>query len=179
MLNKPFTLIHKFDDAVEKLHLVEGGFQKHYNDKGNWTSGKIGVGRLLGTKYGISAARYPNEDIINLTKERAKYLYRRDYWDKYKCDEIPTLYRYFYFDCFVNHSPRAAVKIFQGALNDSGFDLKEDGILGNNTLNAIKTMKLKTENLRARRIAYFSELCINDPNNYVFLVGWINRVLSI
>ena len=37
----------------------EGGFQKNPNDHANWSSGKIGVGTLVGTKYGITALDLP------------------------------------------------------------------------------------------------------------------------
>ena len=41
------------------------------------------------TKYGISKKAYPNEDIANLTLERAKELFRRDYWKVCFCDILP------------------------------------------------------------------------------------------
>lgn len=39
------------------------------NDKGNWTGGRVGVGQLKGTKYGISAAAYLHLGIKSLTLE--------------------------------------------------------------------------------------------------------------
>ena len=37
----------------------EGGYSANPKDPGNWTGGKVGVGKLLGTKSGIAAASYP------------------------------------------------------------------------------------------------------------------------
>ena len=45
---------------------------------------------------------YPKEDIKNLTLERAKQLYKRDYWDKCRCDELPNAIRFHVFDVAVN-----------------------------------------------------------------------------
>ena len=43
------------------------------SDRGNWTSGVIGVGTLVGSKFGISAATYPTLDIPNLTRDGAAF----------------------------------------------------------------------------------------------------------
>ncbi len=63
-----------FGQAIAIVIAVhEGGFQKRADDPGNWTP----AGELKGTKYGISAHSFPNEDIENLTLNRAEELYRR------------------------------------------------------------------------------------------------------
>lgn len=54
------------------------------------------------TKYGISKRAYPNEDIPNLTLDRAHDLYRRDYWDKAGCDAFSWELALVTFDCAVN-----------------------------------------------------------------------------
>lgn len=54
------------------------------------------------TKYGISKRAYPNEDIKNLTPERALELYEKDYWDKCGCNELPYPYNVAVFDTAVN-----------------------------------------------------------------------------
>lgn len=59
------------------------------SDSGNWTGGKVGVGELKGSKYGVSAARYPTLDIANLTEDDAKAIFDRDYFTKFGCDRIP------------------------------------------------------------------------------------------
>lgn len=72
-----------FDQVFEIILRQEGGFQNSPADKGNWVNG-----RLVGTKYGISARSYPNLDIRNLTVEQAKAIYKRDYWDEIGGDNI-------------------------------------------------------------------------------------------
>jgi hypothetical protein len=68
---------------------IEGGFQNDPNDPGNWTGGAVGIGELKGTKYGISAASYPDLDIVNLTVPEASVIYERDYWRESGADELP------------------------------------------------------------------------------------------
>ena len=71
-----------FEQALAVVLGHEGGFCAERSDPGNWTGGAVGCGELRGTKFGISAAAYPAEDIANLTPEAAAAIYRRDYWDR-------------------------------------------------------------------------------------------------
>lgn len=66
-----------FEKVFATILQKEGGFQKDPNDRGNYANGK-----LIGTKYGISAAAYPTLDIPNLTIQQAKDIYYRDFWKK-------------------------------------------------------------------------------------------------
>lgn len=58
----------------------EGGFQKNPKDHANWSGGKIGVGTLIGTKYGITAVDMPGVNIEDLTPEQATEYYKEHYW---------------------------------------------------------------------------------------------------
>jgi lysozyme family protein len=66
-------------EALAQIFGHEGGFTQARTDRGNWTSGKIGVGYLKGTKFGVSAMSYPKLDIRNLTLDEAAAIYRRDF----------------------------------------------------------------------------------------------------
>ncbi|MDR8310384.1 secretion activator protein, partial [Acinetobacter baumannii] len=39
-----------FDLAIPIIFKHEGGYQAHPKDSGNWSSGKVGEGVLIGTK---------------------------------------------------------------------------------------------------------------------------------
>jgi len=65
------------DDLIQR---VEGGYSNDPDDPGNWSSGTVGVGTLIGTKYGISAAANSDVDIPNLTWPQAEDLYYARYW---------------------------------------------------------------------------------------------------
>lgn len=69
-----------FDRVMDFIAQWEGGYSDNELDPGNWTGGEVGLGVLKGTKYGISAASYPDLDIAHLTREEANAIYRRDYW---------------------------------------------------------------------------------------------------
>ena len=65
------------------------------------------------TNFGIAKRWYPDLDIKNLTEEEAAEIYKKDYWDKYKLDEIPENLQHIYFDMVVNMGVRNAGKIIQ------------------------------------------------------------------
>jgi hypothetical protein len=73
--------VNKFDKTMRFIYRWEGGLSMRREDDGNWTGGEVGVGELKGTKFGISAASYPELDIARLTKKDAEAIYRHDYWE--------------------------------------------------------------------------------------------------
>jgi lysozyme family protein len=151
---------------------IEGGFTDDPKDRGNWTTGVIGQGELRGTKYGISAMSYPQLDIKNLAFRDAVEIYRRDYWQRTGCDQLPQRLAIAVFDAAVNHGPKTAVRLLQESV-----DSTPDGIIGPNTLAAVRRMDqdvLIIEYLR-RRLDFFR--AIKTWN--IYGKGWTNRVLKL
>jgi lysozyme family protein len=91
-----------FDKALEVTLSQEAGYTDDPEDRGNWTSGKVGEGELKGTKYGISAMSYPHLDIKALTLVDAAAIYKRDYWDTLQADALPPATALVAFDICVN-----------------------------------------------------------------------------
>lgn len=148
-----------FDEAFERLRGHEGGYVNNPADPGGET------------KFGISKRAYPMEDIKNLTIERAKALYLRDYWGPSGCDGVPDGIKFDLFDMAVNSGVRAAVKALQKACGET-----EDGILGALTLQAVQSTP--STRLIARfngaRLALMADLT-DWP---AFGRGWARRIAS-
>lgn len=125
-----------FDQAFERLIGHERGLSMDPKDRGNWTGGAVGRGELKGTKYGISIAAHPGEDIQGMTLARAKQIYRRDYWGPAGCDAVPEQIKFDLFDMAVNAGVRPAIRALQKAVGET-----EDGILGPLTLQAVQSME--------------------------------------
>ena len=111
-----------FDKAFEHVIGVEGGYVNDPRDPGGETI------------YGITKRDHPDLWVngppsIEVAKER----YRSHYWHPVKADDLPWPLAMFVFDAAVNQGPGTAVKLLQKAANTI-----QDGILGNNTLAAIK-----------------------------------------
>ena len=111
-----------FNDIIEKVLQHEGGYVNDPNDLGGET------------KYGITKRFYPDLDIKNLTKDKAKEIYYEDYWLKNKVDKMPLHLQYIYFDMCINMGKRTAVKILQGSCIGKGKKIALDGGLGPNTM---------------------------------------------
>lgn len=159
-----------FDDAFAALIDHEGGFQKDPHDRGNWTGGNPGAGVLKGTKYGISAASYPGEDIANLTLERAKAIYARDYWAPAGCEVVPDVLRFALFDTAVNHGAKRAAQFLQRAVGAI-----DDGAIGPRTLLALGNFD--TYRVLARFYGHRLDAMNDNPEQWaVFGRGWAQRI---
>lgn len=150
-----------FDQAFERVIWHEGGYVDDPVDPGGET------------KFGISKRAYPGEDIANLTLERAKLIYRFDYWAPAGCDAVPDALRFALFDMAVNQGVKTAIKALQHAVHET-----EDGIIGPRTLQAIQSSdvgRLLFRFTAARLVAYTRA---PDPQWARFGRGWIRRVAA-
>jgi lysozyme family protein len=146
-----------FDDAFMAVIGAEGGYVNHPADPGGETM------------YGISKRSYPNEDIKNLTLARAKEIYKKDYWDAIKGDQLPYAVARLVFDCAVNMGVKTAIIIMQKCLGVS-----TDGLIGNVTLATAQAFEPArfTAHFNAARIDYYCML----PTFATFGKGWMHRV---
>lgn len=149
----------QFDEAFKRLIAHEGGFVDHPSDPGG------------ATNFGISQRSYPGEDIRGMTLERAKEIYRRDFWGAAGCDAVPDAVKFDLFDMAVNSGVSRAIKTLQRAVGAA-----EDGALGPMTLQAVQSMP--ASRLVARfngvRLAFMAGLT-NWP---AFSRGWALRIAS-
>lgn len=148
-----------FDTAFDKLLGHEGGLSNEPDDPGGLT------------RYGISHAAYPTEDIANLTLERAKTLAKRDYWGPAGCDVVPDAVRYPLFDLAYNSGVGRAVRLLQRTVGET-----EDGIIGPRTLQAINSMDpvRLAARLHGHRLMFLSETKLWPK----FGRGWTRRVAA-
>lgn len=153
-----------FDQAFAIVIGEEGGYVNDPNDPGGET------------KYGISKRAYPNEDIKNLTLDRAKVLYKADYWDKVRGDELPGCVATMVFDSAVNNGVSRAVRLLQMAAN-----VPADGAFGPGTMTAVKVFlagrpasALMVE-FQALRVVYMSQLW----NWNTYAKGWARRLVGL
>lgn len=140
-------------------------------DPGNWTGGEPGKGTLKGSKYGISAASYPGEDIANLTPERAKELYRRDFWGPAGCDAVPDGLKFDLFDMAVNSGKGNAVRTLQKAAG-----VGVDGVIGAQTLAAVSAMHPArlVARFNGARLLFMTDLRIWESQGK----GWARRIAN-
>ena len=168
-----------FAAVMVEIHKFEGGFTKDSRDPGNWTGGKVGSGKLLGTNMGIAANTYPKEDIPNLTKERAGELYRRDFWNPIRGDDLPAGVDYATMDGSVNSGKKRGVQWLQRAVGLTG--TAADGSVGPKTLDAVATRHRASGSVKvvkdmcAIRMGFLRGL----KTFTTFGKGWSRRVANV
>lgn len=158
-----------FETTFSRTIGHEGKFQANPKDRGNWTSGKEGVGELKGTKWGLAAMTYPHLDIANITLEQAKEIYYNDWWLKLKMERWPNVIKYQMFDAAFNHGTGRANQFLQFAAR-----VKDDGVIGPKTITAVNMTDPNDLVLRflAKRLRYFTEV----KTWAEFSRGWSLRV---
>ena len=163
---------HNFEPSFEAVIGHEGGLSLDREDRGNWTSGKIGVGKLNGTKYGVSAMAYPDLDIRNLTLQDAKDIYRRDYWNKARCDDLPPGLDYLTFDSGINHGVSRAGRFLQTAVG-----AKVDGQIGPATVaraSAVFDLSKAVSEFCVTRGLFYTEI----ETFQRYKLGWFRRLFE-
>jgi lysozyme family protein len=157
----------KFDEIIEGVLKHEGGYVNDPTDLGGETN------------YGITKRFYPDVDIKNLTKEGAKEIYKKDYWDKNKVDDLPDDLKHIYFDMCVNQGRGTAVKVLQRAINGKGGKIAVDGGFGPGTKGALAKYKPSVERVRCYRLKHYYDLVNKKPEQEKFLFGWYRRALEV
>ena len=154
-----------FNEIIDVVLHHEGGYVNDPKDPGGETN------------FGISKRAYPDVDMKTLTKESAKDIYKRDYWDRNHCGDLPDELRHVYFDMCVNMGRGRATKIMQETANTKGADLKVDAGMGPKTIGALKNIEL--ERVRAYRVKYYVNLIDRKPDLEKFYFGWFRRSLEV
>lgn len=148
-----------FDRAFERLIGHEGGYVNHPSDPGGET------------KYGITKRSYPNEDIRGMTLERAKAIYRRDFWGAAGCDAVADAAKFDLFDMAVNSGVKTAIKTLQRAVGAA-----PDGVIGPMTMQAISNMPgpRLVARFNGARLQFMTDLHTWDD----FGKGWARRIAA-
>jgi len=83
------------------------------------------------TVFGIARKWHPNVTPWPPTLEQAIAIYKREYWDRWRCGELPFPLDVALFDAVVNQKTPDVVQEFQLALK-----VEPDGIVGDDTVFA-------------------------------------------
>jgi lysozyme family protein len=159
------------DNWEQSLSLVlknEGGFSNDPRDPGGATN--FGVTKKVWEMWvGHSVSV---NDIRNLTIDEISPLYKQEYWDKVKGDDLPYGVDYVVFDLCVNSGVSRAIKILQDCLS-----VTVDGQIGPVTLAAVKDANPRTlcMDICEKRLAFLQSL----PTWSTFGAGWNARVVRV
>ena len=174
----------QFHDALNFVLKNEGGIADDPNDNGKTTNKGISL-RFLRTlseeklrKYGIFET--PTSDtVLGLSDDQIIKIYEGEFWDDAPFEKIQgQLLCNRVFDMCVNSGLGTGIKCLQLALKPLLKDeIKVDGILGKETLNAVNSnpeswIITAFRNERARE---YKEICESHPEKKRYLNDWLTR----
>lgn len=157
-----------FDLSLEHVLVHEGGWANHPRDPGGATMKGVTLATFR-RHYGSNKTK---RDLRNITDAQLKKIYRRGYWDKCKCDELPAGVDYAVFDAAVNSGPGRSAKWLQAAVG-----AKQDGGIGPNTLERVDEHNpiLVLDDICDRRLVFLQGL----DTWSTFGGGWGRRVEGV
>lgn len=122
------------------------------------------------TRWGISKRSFPREDIKTLSRAKAVELYRANYWEPLRPDELPISLAIVLFDTAVNQGVATAVRLLQKACG-----VAQDGVMGPNTIAAANRMKDSVARFSAERAIRYA----STANFDVYARGWLRRAFVV
>ena len=121
-----------FNECLELLLSHEGGYVNHPKDPGGMTN--LGVTKRV---YDAWIGRESTEqEMRDLTPTDVGPIYKKNYWDKVKGDDLPSGVDWCAFDWAVNSGPGRPAKAIQRAVGATA-----DGAIGPNTLKMVADKK--------------------------------------
>ena len=154
----------EFDRAFTRLLGHEGGFVDHPSDPGGAT--RWGVTERVARANGYAG------HMRDFPEVAARHIYRREYWQAVRADELPPALRYAVFDAAVNSGVRQSVLWLQRAIG-----AHEDGRIGPQTLTMARAAHpdFVLRRLLAQRLRFMTDL----PTWPAFGRGWARRVADL
>ncbi len=119
--------VQNFEKSLGLVLKHEGGYVDHPRDPGGATNKGVTIG-TLGDWLGRKATK---EEVRNISDETVAAIYKRNYWDKVRGNDLPAGFDYVAFDGGVNSGPSRGVRWLQ-----KGLKVSADGRIGPQTMDA-------------------------------------------
>jgi len=163
---------HNFAECLGITLRHEGGFVSHPKDPG----GSTNKGVTLAT-FSLYLGRKASVDELKMISDtQLCEIYRKQYWDKVRGDDLPGGLDFCVFDFAVNSGPGRAAKMLQALVG-----AEADGSIGHKTVAAVldyvsrETLPKVIEQYQAKRLHYLQAL----PHWETFGRGWGRRVNEV
>lgn len=160
----------EFARSLPKVLVHEGGWSNHPDDPGGATM--KGVTQAVYDEWRVKNKK-PKQSVKFISTPELNAIYRQNYWDKVKGDDLPPGISYVVFDGAVNSGPSRSVKWLQKALG-----VNDDGIIGPKTIAAAKDYPNKdmlVDRICDRRLSFLQGLSTWPT----FGKGWSSRVAGV
>jgi lysozyme family protein len=156
--------IKNFDTCLEMLLSHEGGFVNHPSDPGGMTN--LGVTKAVLDAYRGTVST--EAQMRALTAVEVAPIYKKNYWDKAKCDDLPSGVDWSVMDWGVNSGTSRAAKALQRIIG-----VTADGGIGPMSLQAVANFEPReiVDKMYSVRQRFYEEL----STFATFGKGWTRR----
>lgn len=164
-----------FERSLSAVLAHEGGYVDHPKDPGGATNMGITHKTLALWRKVTPYWDLPKSEIKALKRSEAAAIYRANYWDKIKGDDLPSGLDYAVMDYAVNSGPGRAAKALQRLVG-----VAEDGQIGPDTLREVAAVH--PDNLASLIAAYCDgrmAFLRGLPTFPTFGKGWTSRVTGV
>tara|TARA_Y100000004_G_C8954346_1_gene430098 strand:+ start:54 stop:578 length:525 start_codon:yes stop_codon:yes gene_type:complete len=157
-------MLENFVTSLETVLKHEGGYVDHPKDPGGRTN--MGITQAVYEKY--LNRTVTEEEMKNIKIGDVRIIYKENYWDKVKGDDLPSGVDFCVFDWAVNSGVSRASKALQKIIG-----AKADGVIGPNTLKAVESADSEViiQQLTEAREDFYKRLSTFDT----FGKGWLSR----
>tara|TARA_R100001082_G_scaffold40508_1_gene21450 strand:- start:4886 stop:5419 length:534 start_codon:yes stop_codon:yes gene_type:complete len=157
-------MLENFAKSIEAVLEHEGGYVDHPKDPGGRTN--MGITQAVYEKY--LKRSVTEEEMKNIKIGDVHIIYKNNYWDRVKGDDLPSGVDFCVFDWAVNSGVSRSSKALQSILG-----VTADGAIGPNTLKAVNAANTPEliEQLTKAREDFYKKLSTFDT----FGKGWLRR----
>lgn len=175
--------IPTIDDILDEVLRSEGGFVEDPADPGGATNHGISLRYARGVGLDNDGdGDTDRDDILSVTADQARGLYRDDFWVRPGLDRLPGEIQPVMVDWAVNSGPPRPIMAMQRVINlaDIGHTLDDDGVMGPKTRRAAEQAQSEmgpffNNAIVDERIGFYQQLVENRPESERFLRGWLAR----
>ncbi len=164
------------DKIIPHILKWEGG-NKYTNDpldRGGATKYGITIGTLQGINYDTNHdGKVDVNDVKALQLENFKHILKRQYWDKWKADEIKNQSIANLLVDWLWGSGKHGIIFPQRLLG-----VPADGVVGDKTINALNSanQRIIYNKVWEARKQFYYNIVKNNPSQSKWLKGWLNRL---
>jgi len=153
-----------FEECMARLLHHEGGYVDHPDDPGGETN--LGVTRAVYEQY--AGRQVMDGEMEGLTHDDVYPIYKENYWDRVRGDDLPSGVDWAVFDWGVNSGTSRAAKALQRIIG-----VEQDGGIGPMTLQAVASIEPADiiDQMHYMREEFYRSLSTFDT----FGRGWLRR----
>jgi lysozyme family protein len=154
-----------YAQALKQVLKYEGGYVDHPKDPGGPTN--KGVTQAVYDSWQKSQ-NLPTQSVRNISDATVAAIYKQQYWDRIRGDDLPAGVDFAVFDFAVNSGVSRAAKTLQAVVG-----VTQDGVIGPATIQATKTYVAMA--VTNKRLAFMQSLSIWST----FGKGWSARIADV